>query len=230
MKKFEVYFFSEDKGSFENQKIHAETQEDAFNKFLIGKQSNNYKFVVVSPDSFLDSVSISAKSFPNPLCIPDKIEGESILNTGTGDDIFYLQKTPSNSDKDGPFSRKDLQTNLNSKQIGDQWRVCWGNGSWMLAKDFLKFGPLGATDRLSRPKSNSKQPSPADEGENEPNKSNKLIGVEDLNKIMKGSINFSSEKIDKLIELQEKQLYWIRIIGIPFLFAAIGGFLAILFR
>ena len=39
-----------------------------------------------------------------------------------------------------------------------------------------------------------------------------------------------SEKLDRLIELQEKQLYWIRIIGIPFLFAAIGGFLAILFR
>jgi hypothetical protein len=40
----------------------------------------------------------------------------------------------------------------------------------------------------------------------------------------------TNDKLDKLIELQEKQLYWIRIIGIPFLFAAIGGFLAILFR
>lgn len=34
----------------------------------------------------------------------------------------------------------------------------------------------------------------------------------------------------KILKTQEKQLYWIRIIGIPFLFAAIGGFLAILFR
>ena len=31
-----------------------------------------------------------------------------------------------------------------------------------------------------------------------------------------------SGKLDKLIELQQKQLYWIRIIGIPFLLAAIG--------
>lgn len=37
-----------------------------------------------------------------------------------------------------------------------------------------------------------------------------------------------SGKLDKLIELQEKQLYWIRIIGIPFLFAAIGTFLTML--
>ena len=44
------------------------------------------------------------------------------------------------------------------------------------------------------------------------------------------SVNSNSEKLDRLIELQEKQLYWIRIIGIPFFFAAIGGFLAILFK
>jgi len=44
------------------------------------------------------------------------------------------------------------------------------------------------------------------------------------------SINIQSDKLDRLIELQEKQLYWIRIIGIPFLLAAIGGLLAILLR
>ena len=44
------------------------------------------------------------------------------------------------------------------------------------------------------------------------------------------SVNSNSEKLDRLIELQEKQLYWIRIIGIPFLFASLGGFFANLFR
>lgn len=39
-----------------------------------------------------------------------------------------------------------------------------------------------------------------------------------------------TEVLQKILIAQEKQLYWIRIIGIPFLFAAIGGFLAILFR
>lgn len=34
----------------------------------------------------------------------------------------------------------------------------------------------------------------------------------------------------KILETQEKQLFWIRIIGIPFLLAAIGGFLAILLK
>ena len=230
MRKFNVYFFSEDKGSFDRKTINAESQEDAFNKYLVGKQPNSYKLVAVEADGFLDAFSTSAKSFENPLYMPDEIKNENLLNAYTCVDKYYLQKNSGDSSKEGPFNKTELQSNLNGQQIGDQWRVCWGNGSWMLAKDFLKFGPLGATDRLSRPKSNSKQASPADEGENEPNKSNKVIGVEDLNKIMKSSIIFSSEKIDKLIELQEKQLYWIRIIGIPFLFAAIGGFLAILFR
>ena len=44
------------------------------------------------------------------------------------------------------------------------------------------------------------------------------------------SINIQSDKLDRLIELQEKQLYWIRIIGIPFLFASLGGFFANLFK
>jgi len=39
-----------------------------------------------------------------------------------------------------------------------------------------------------------------------------------------------NEILLKILETQEKQLYWIRIIGIPFLLAAIGGLLAILFR
>jgi len=34
----------------------------------------------------------------------------------------------------------------------------------------------------------------------------------------------------KILVAQEKQLYWIRIIGIPFLFAAIGTFLALIIR
>ena len=45
-------------------------------------------------------------------------------------------------------------------------------------------------------------------------------------------INSSQQNVIllKILETQEKQLYWIRIIGIPFLFASLGGFLAILFR
>ena len=39
-----------------------------------------------------------------------------------------------------------------------------------------------------------------------------------------------NEILLKILETQEKQLYWIRIIGIPFLFAALGGFLANLFK
>ena len=137
MKKFEVYFFSEDKGSFENQKIHAETQEDAFNKFLIGKHPNNYKTVVVDSDGFWDSFSISAKSFLNPLCILDGIEGKSILNTGTGVET-------------------EADVIVNSTR--------------------------------------------------------------------------QDEILLKILETQEKQLYWIRIIGMHFLFAAIGAFLVLIIR
>lgn len=36
------------------------------------------------------------------------------------------------------------------------------------------------------------------------------------------------KKLDRLIEIQEKQLYWIRIIGMPVMFAAIGAMLTLL--
>jgi hypothetical protein len=39
-----------------------------------------------------------------------------------------------------------------------------------------------------------------------------------------------NEILLKILETQEKQLYWIRIIGIPFFFAAIGTFLALIIR
>ena len=39
-----------------------------------------------------------------------------------------------------------------------------------------------------------------------------------------------NEILLKILVAQEKQLYWIRIIGIPFLFAAIGTFLALIIR
>lgn len=39
-----------------------------------------------------------------------------------------------------------------------------------------------------------------------------------------------NEILLKILETQEKQLYWIRIIGIPFLFAAIVTFLTLIIR
>lgn len=39
-----------------------------------------------------------------------------------------------------------------------------------------------------------------------------------------------NEILFKILETQEKQLYWIRTIGIPFLFAAIGTFVALIIR
>jgi hypothetical protein len=137
MKTYQVYFFSENTGSDDNQKIQAETYEDAFNKFLIGKQPNKYKSVVVDSNSFLDSFATPAKSFLNPLYISDDVESKSLANTTASVEKYYLQKSPESLIKDGPFSNIDLKSALNNQQIGDQWRVFWGDSSWMLAKDFL---------------------------------------------------------------------------------------------
>ncbi len=143
MKKFEVYFFSENKGEKERTVIYAESQMDAMRKFVDGKALNDFETVVVSAASFIGSITSMPESFPNPwYTVFDKKQSISKTNQ---DAVNYL-----------------------------------------------------VSDDLSR--------------------STDVFG------------GITNDKLDKLIELQEKQLYWIRIIGIPFLFAAIGGFLAILFR
>jgi hypothetical protein len=143
MKKFEVYFFSENKGEKERAVIYAESQMDAMRKFVDGKALNDFETVVVSAASFIGSITSMPESFPNPLYT-----------------VFDKKQTISKTNQD--------------------------------AVNYL------VSDDLSR--------------------STDVFG------------GITNDKLDKLIELQEKQLYWIRIIGIPFLFAAIGGFLAILFR
>lgn len=62
------------------------------------------------------------------------------------------------------------------------------------------------------------------------NTANINLNCDDLRSTSNMFFKFPEEKLDKLIELHEKQLYWIRIIGIPFLFAAIGTFLALIIR
>jgi hypothetical protein len=42
------------------------------------------------------------------------------------------------------------------------------------------------------------------------------------------SINIQSDKLDKLIELQEKQLFWVRVVGLPILLGMIVVFIRIL--
>jgi len=37
-------------------------------------------------------------------------------------------------------------------------------------------------------------------------------------------------KLEKIVSIQEKQLYWIRIIGLPFLMAAIGSLIVLIIR
>ena len=143
MKKFEVYFFSENKGEKERAMIYAESQIDAMQKFIVGKEANNFSTVVVSPASFIDSILSTHELFPNPLYkLVDKKQ--------------HISKT-------------------NDAAINS------------LASDNL-------------------------------NRSTEVFG------------GIRDDKLDKLIELQEKQLYWIRIIGIQFLFAAIGTLLALIIR
>ncbi len=131
MKKFEVYFYSENQGEKERAVIYAESQIDAMRKFVDGKALNDFETVVVSAASFIGSITSMPESFPNPLYT-----------------VFDKKQTISKTNQD--------------------------------AVNYL------VSDDLSR--------------------STDVFG------------GITNDKLDKLIELQEKQLYWIRIIGIPFLF------------
>ena len=42
------------------------------------------------------------------------------------------------------------------------------------------------------------------------------------------SVNSNSDKLDRLIELQEKQLFWVRVVGLPILLGVIVTFIRIL--
>jgi len=59
---------------------------------------------------------------------------------------------------------------------------------------------------------------------NDEESSEEKVSVENKNR----SINIQSDKLDRLIELQEKQLGWIRIIALPVLLSIIFFFLRIL--
>ena len=143
MKKLKVCFCSKTGEAVDEAIINAESYEDAFQQYIVGKEPNDFKSVIVDAAGFFESMSSTAQAFPNPLC---RIQKSQINNDAR------IIKTASEEDLESSFS---LTSNISKSH---------------------------------------------------------------------------SEKLDRLIELQEKQLYWIRIIGIPFLFAAIGGFLAILFR
>ena len=143
MKKFRVCFFSENREAIDEAVLYAESYEDAFQKYIVSKEPNDFKLVIVDAAGFFASMSSEAQGFPNPLC---RIQKSQIKNDER------IIKTASEVDSELSFNS---------------------------ASNFYKS---------------------------------------------------HSEKLDILIGLQEKQLCWIRIIGIPFLFAAIGGFLAILFR
>ena len=59
---------------------------------------------------------------------------------------------------------------------------------------------------------------------NDEESSEDKFSVENKNR----SINIQSDKLDKLIELQEKQLFWVRVVGLPILLGMIVVFIRIL--
>lgn len=137
MKKYDVYFYSEAKGEKDRETIKAESHEEAFQTYLIGKTSNDFKLVVVDVAGFFESLTSSAQTFKNPLCKNDEIGG--------------------NRDRE--------------KQLPDS----------------------------------------------EDNISKSFYATSSVTKA-------HSEKLDKLIELQEKQLFWIRFFGVITVISMIFAF------
>jgi hypothetical protein len=127
MKKYDVYFYSREQGEKDKEVVKAESHKDALEKYLVGKNVNNFKMIVVDAKGFFDPLASSQQLFKNPLYKNDEIVG--------------------NCDHE--------------KQLSDS----------------------------------------------EDNISNSFYATSSLTKN-------HSEKLDKLIELQEKQLFWIRFFGV----------------
>ena len=49
MKKYSVYFYSIMNGEFDRSSIDADSFDDAYQKYIVGKDSNKFESVVVSP-------------------------------------------------------------------------------------------------------------------------------------------------------------------------------------
>lgn len=100
MKKYDVYFFSEDKGSKDIRRIEAESHEEAFQQYLIGKTSNDFKLVVVDVAGFFDSLTSSAQTFKNPLYKDVDESGSKVDAVELNLDLLNedLSKVPSNAE------------------------------------------------------------------------------------------------------------------------------------
>ena len=141
MKKFKVCFCSKTGEAVDKEIINAESYEDAFQKYIVGKEPNDFKTVIVDVAGFFDSMSSIAQAFSNPLC--------------------RIQKSQINNDESIIKTASEVDSEL----------------SFNSTSNFYKS---------------------------------------------------HSEKLDKLIEIQEKQLGWIRIIALPVLLSIIFFFLRIL--
>lgn len=55
MKKYDVYFYSREQGETHSREVvKAESHKDALEKYLVGKNVNNFKLIVVDARSFLN--------------------------------------------------------------------------------------------------------------------------------------------------------------------------------
>lgn len=58
---------------------------------------------------------------------------------------YYLKKS-NTQEQEGPFTKDELQQRIKGQQVGEDWRVYWGEGSWVLARDFSGFAKAGTSD------------------------------------------------------------------------------------
>ena len=137
--KYDVLFSKKNKSLQTGLKqIIADSPEEAFNEFLIGKEPNKFELVIVSSSGFWDFIK-SPESFPNPLFRPDEIKDRRSEKGASENELAAAKK----------YYKKD---------------------------SFRKH---------------------------------------------------QSDKLDKLIEIQENQLYWVRFLGVVTLISLITAFVYI---
>ena len=111
------------------KQIIADSPEEAFKKFLVGKEPNKFELVVVSGSGFWDFIK-SPESFPNPLFRPDEIKSIPSKNGA------YIDYEAGNSDLDlDLLNSGNINTNSDIKSAGrKQYKVMTQKDKWFSQK------------------------------------------------------------------------------------------------
>lgn len=132
MRKLKVCFCSKTGEAVNEEIINAESYEDAFQKFIVGKEPNDFQTVIVDVAGFFGSISSIAQAFSNPLCRIKK----SQINNDESINPKFIDYEAGSSDLDlDLLNSGNIDTNSEIKSAGrKQYKVMTQKDKWFSQK------------------------------------------------------------------------------------------------